>query len=163
MAEAKRPDSPFMEIISAFYKLKATGPNRPPRFLLSICTGALFLSKLGIFNDKYCTTHHGIYDQVQKWNKEAVRGTKSKPGIILPARYVDNGEQEDGRIRVISSGGISCAIDAALHIVGLRARGTLGWDKGKDVAAQEILKTCGMLDYAYRYTDGVTFGEDFES
>jgi hypothetical protein len=77
-----------------------------------------------------------------------IKAAKSgeQPGTILPSRFVDCGE--DDRLRVISSGGISCGIDASLHIVRLR------------YGEKEAFDTAMLLDYAWRKTEGVTFGKN---
>ena len=59
---------------------------------------------------------------------------------------MDAGTNENG-VRIISSGGISCGIDAALHIVRRR------------YGVEEAWGTARLLDYAWRQTDGVVFDE----
>jgi transcriptional regulator GlxA family with amidase domain len=68
---------------------------------------------------------------------------------VLPARFVDSGIN-DSQVRIISSGGISCGIDASLHVVTLRA------------GEAEALDSAKLLDYAWRKTEGVVFGESFD-
>lgn len=76
----------------------------------------------------------------------AAAKTKSRPGTVIPARFVDSGVNGSG-LHIISSGGISCGIDASLHVV----RKLYGEDEAVSVAK--------VLDYAWRKTDGVVFGE----
>jgi len=71
-----------------------------------------------------------------------------QPGIVLPARFVDAGDNECG-VNIISSGGISCGIDASLYVV------------KKRYGTQEALETANLLDYAWRRTEGVVFGQKF--
>jgi transcriptional regulator GlxA family with amidase domain len=59
----------------------------------------------------------------------------------VAARFVDSGVNSNG-VRIISSGGVSCGIDASLYVVKLYA----GEDVAKAVAQQ--------LDYAWRKTEG---------
>lgn len=59
----------------------------------------------------------------------------------MASRFVDSGVNANG-VRIISSGGVSCGIDAALYIVKLHA----GEEEAKKVAQQ--------LDYAWRKTEG---------
>lgn len=77
----------------------------------------------------------------------AAAKTKSQPGTVIPARFVDSGVSSSG-LHIISSGGISCGIDASLHIV----KKLYGEDEAVSVAK--------LLDYAWRKTDGVVFGDD---
>lgn len=114
----------------------------------SICTGAIFLGTLGIFNSLYCTTHYGAYAELAKILKDPKVKAPGSPGTLLPARYVDSGVNEWG-VRVISSGGIGCCLDAALHVVKLRC--------GED----EARETAEVLNYAWRQIDGVVFDQKF--
>lgn len=55
------------------------------------------------------------------------------------------------RVRIISSGGVSCGIDAALWVVNLR------WGES------EAKKVADTLDYAWRKTEGfVVLNEQLE-
>jgi transcriptional regulator GlxA family with amidase domain len=66
------------------------------------------------------------------------KGTKVVPGVPTDViRYVDAGTNEN-KVRVISSGGISCGLDATLYLVAQR----LGKYAAVDVAA--------MMEYAWR-------------
>lgn len=114
----------------------------------SICTGAFLLANLGIFDGRFCTTHWGNLDPtLVDWVDEAAARTKSQPGTVIPARFVDSGVNGSSGLHVVSSGGISCGIDASLHVV----RKLYGEDEAVSVAK--------VLDYAWRKTDGVVFGE----
>ena len=79
--------------------------------------------------------------------KEAAVRTQGIEGRVIPARFVDPGVSDDG-VHLISSGGISCGMDAALHVVKLLA------------GEQEAAATAQLLDYSYRKTEGVVFGPD---
>jgi len=143
----------FVKLTEAFSRL---GPrlsdDRHPRILLSICTGSLFLSALSVFTPGlFCTTHWASYDRLAKLAREAAvrtHGSESSAGVVIPARFVDSGLNADG-VRIISSGGISCGIDAALYVVKML--------KGDNVA----IETAGLMDYAWRKTEGVVFGEQY--
>jgi transcriptional regulator GlxA family with amidase domain len=70
--------------------------------VLSVCTGALLLAKAGLLDGLRITTHHGALDLLR---------TLAPHSTIDPsARFHDNG-------KVITAGGISAGIDAALHVV----------------------------------------------
>jgi putative intracellular protease/amidase/YHS domain-containing protein len=69
---------------------------------MSICTGAFTLAKTGLLAGKAATTHHGAYAEL------AMRF----PDIHVKRgyRFVDEGA-------VASSGGLTCGIDLAFHVV----------------------------------------------
>lgn len=68
----------------------------------SVCTGAYFLAEAGLLAGRKATTHHGAFKHFGE----------TYPGIeLLTNRYVDEGP-------VVTSGGVSCGIDMALHLVG---------------------------------------------
>lgn len=113
----------------------------------SVCTGAFFLAKNGVFDDgRYFTTHWDFYEELIGYYKTAAQGAGGKPGTLIPARYVDSGLNKHG-VRIITAGGISCGIDAALHVVDMRA------------GEAEARETAELLDYAWRKTEGVQFGK----
>ena len=69
---------------------------------MSVCTGAFLLAKTGLLNGKTATTHHGSYARFGMTMKEV----RMKRGY----RFVDEGN-------VATSGGLSCGMDLALHVV----------------------------------------------
>lgn len=71
--------------------------------MLSVCTGALMLGKLGLLDGLSATTYHTAFDELQA----VAPNTTLRPG----ERFVDNG-------RVITSAGVSAGIDMALYVVG---------------------------------------------
>ncbi|KAK0708060.1 ThiJ/PfpI family protein [Lasiosphaeris hirsuta] len=145
--QASDVGGPFMNLLAAFAQLGPT-PGANPRILLSVCTGAIFLGALGIFNEHLCTTHWASYDALSQRVKDAAARTQChRPGRVVATRYVDSGLNSNG-VRIISSGGISCGIDASLHVVKLRC------------GEAEAIKTSQLLDYAWRKTEGVVFWED---
>jgi len=101
---------------------------------------------VGAFNGLYCTTHWAAYPLLADTAKAGAVRTSGRPGTVIPARFVDAGVH--GALHVISSGGVSCGIDASLHVIKLRY--------GEDIAAE----TAQLLDYAWRKTDGVVFSGD---
>jgi transcriptional regulator GlxA family with amidase domain len=70
--------------------------------VISVCTGALLLAKLGILDGLKSTTHHGAF----KLLAEIAPGTE----IVRNVRFVDNG-------KVITAAGISAGIDMSLHVI----------------------------------------------
>lgn len=105
------------------------------------------MAALGIFDGLFCTTHWGSLPKLVQYVDDAAAQTRSQPGSVIPARFVDAGKNKAG-VHVVSSGGISCGIDASLYVV------------GKMYGEEEALETARLLDYAWRRTDGVAMGED---
>lgn len=128
----------LLDIATTFAKL---GPRegRGERIILSICTGALFLGYAGIFDGLSATTHHLALDTLQTLCNEYKARTKGAKGTTVERgrRYVDAGLNGYG-VRVVSSGGISCGLDACLWLVGLVC--------GRDMA----VNVAGMMEYAWR-------------
>ncbi|KAK5654760.1 hypothetical protein OQA88_7085 [Cercophora sp. LCS_1] len=140
--QCSESDGKFMELILSYSRLAARKEDRT-RILLSICTGALFLGQLGIFNGRVCTTHWAAYGDLKARLKIASETSpESKSGTVVAARFADSGLNSHG-VRIISSGGVSCGIDACLWVVRLRC----GETEAKTVA--------DSLDYAWRKTEGV--------
>jgi transcriptional regulator GlxA family with amidase domain len=135
----------LLEIVAEFAKL----PPSPrigggERVIMSICTGALLLGYAGVFDGLVATTHYLALDQLRTVCADYVKrtpgakGTEVVPGVPTDSiRYVDDGTNTHG-VRVISSGGISCGLDATLYLVAQR----LGKYTAIDVAA--------MMEYAWR-------------
>lgn len=71
--------------------------------LLSVCTGALLLGKIGLLDGLSATTHYGSLDVLAEIAPTAT--------ICPDERYVDNG-------KIVLSAGVSAGIDMALYIVG---------------------------------------------
>ncbi|GIZ38559.1 hypothetical protein CKM354_000197500 [Cercospora kikuchii] len=122
-----------------------SNPWRSRQPLLSICTGAAFLGTLGLLGGKTCTTHFGYIPTLEGICKKA-----GKEANVEKKRFVDAGETNKG-MRILTSGGISCGIDASLWIVGQ----LVGLEEARGVAR--------MMDYRWVFDkDGegsVTEGE----
>ncbi|KLU82897.1 hypothetical protein MAPG_01965 [Magnaporthiopsis poae ATCC 64411] len=145
-AQLGQDGGPFMNLICSFEILGPRASASHPRLLLSICTGALFLGSVGVFNGLHCTTHWAYYEELTGFNVEsATRAVAATPGKVLAARFVDAGVNSSG-VRIVSAGGVSCGIDAGLHVVKVFAG---------EAAAREVAEG---LDYAWRKTDGVVLG-----
>jgi transcriptional regulator GlxA family with amidase domain len=69
---------------------------------MSVCTGALLLAETGLLNGRAATTHHAAYRELEVRYPQV----RVKRGL----RFVEDGN-------VASSGGLSCGIDLALHVV----------------------------------------------
>lgn len=70
--------------------------------LLSVCTGALLLGKIGLLDGLDCTTHFMALDLLEK--------IAPKAKVHRDGRFYDNG-------KIITSAGVSAGIDMAFYMV----------------------------------------------
>jgi transcriptional regulator GlxA family with amidase domain len=89
--------------------------SKDTKITMSVCTGAMLLSKAGLLDGKECTTWHGAIDVLQKITPQ----TK----VHKNTRFVDNGQ-------IITTAGVSAGIDGALHVVSR----LFGEEKAEEVA-----------------------------
>lgn len=111
-----------LALISAFAALPRRQDGRP-RVLLSVCTGSLFLAAQGVLGGLTAVTHPMFVDQLRTLSSENAQGGKG--ANVVDKRFVVNQVNHSG-VRVVTSGGISCGLDASLwlveHIAGKAAR-----------------------------------------
>jgi len=96
--------------------------NSTTKIVMSVCTGALLLSQLGLLDGKMVTTHASMLDTLQKLNP--------KVKVLSNTDVVEHG-------KLISTAGINGGIDGALRIVAklkgnkeaLFTAAILGYDK----------------------------------
>lgn len=120
-------------LIRAFLKHgNKNGPSGRDPWLISICTGALLVASAGSFVGLTATTHWGGIPQLQQIC--TLQG--GPPSAIVRKRWVDAGTNGNG-IHVLSSGGISCGLDAMLYFI----KTVLGPQYAADIAA--------MMDYVW--------------
>lgn len=143
------PNKPWfdelLDVVTAFAKLSPSPRiDAGERVIMSICTGALLLGYAGVFDGLKAMTHYRALDQLCGVCADCVKRTPGTKGtkVVLDVptdaiRYVDAGLNES-KIRVISSGGISCGLDATLYLVSQRL--------GKDTA----VSVAEMMEYAWR-------------
>lgn len=70
--------------------------------VLSVCSGALVLAKAGLLKGLRATTHHLVYDELEKLAPDT--------DVVKGQRFIDNG-------KVITSAGISSGIDMSLYVI----------------------------------------------
>lgn len=70
--------------------------------VLSVCTGALLLAKVGLLDGLKSTTHHSAF--------ELLGQLAPSTEIVRNARFVDNG-------KVITAAGISAGMDMSLYVI----------------------------------------------
>lgn len=90
--------------------------------LLSVCTGAMLLGKLGLLDGLPSTTHHTTFDEYQVIAPKTI--------LIRNKRFVDNG-------KIVTSGGISAGIDMSLYMV------------EKLLGREAVEKTVKEMEYLY--------------
>lgn len=76
--------------------------SQDAEIVLSVCNGAYILAKAGLLNGLQATTTRSLID--------GLANAGSNITVVHNTRYVDNG-------KVITSGGLSAGMDAALHVV----------------------------------------------
>jgi transcriptional regulator GlxA family with amidase domain len=94
--------------------------------VMSVCTGAFLLAKLGLLDGLNATTHHEFLAEL--------RALAPTANIDATVRFHDNG-------KFITSAGISAGIDSSLHVI---ARFL-----GKDIAK----RTASSMEYTYDFID----------
>ncbi|MCG8685386.1 MAG: DJ-1/PfpI family protein [Desulfobacterales bacterium] len=71
--------------------------------IMSVCSGALILAKLGLLKGLSATTHYQIFDELKNIEPDA--------NIIQDQRFTDNG-------KILTSAGVAAGIDMCLYMVG---------------------------------------------
>jgi transcriptional regulator GlxA family with amidase domain len=70
--------------------------------VLSVCTGALLLAKIGLLDGLSATTHHAALDELRRHGPRV--------SVCEDRRLVDNG-------RIVTSAGVAAGIDMSFHVV----------------------------------------------
>ena len=130
-----KPEHEVFQLVKSFVELPHHDLE-PERIVLSICTGAFFLGSVGCLTTKKATTSHLALDVL----KEFCQSTGGAE--IVTARFVDAGLLATGT-RVITSGGISCGLDASLHVVEIC------------VSVEVARQVTKILEYAWRREEGM--------
>jgi transcriptional regulator GlxA family with amidase domain len=102
-----------LDLIKAFAALPKK-ENGGVRVLLSVCTGSLFLAEAGVLGGMTATTHPRYYGKLREIVKVKGEG-KTK---VVEERFVVNRTDVGAGLRIITAGGVSSGIDAALWLVG---------------------------------------------
>jgi len=123
--EPAKKDLALLNLIKTFVNC----PSAHPRTLISICTGAELCGLAGAFRGKTATTHWAALSTLQE-----ICGDTT---TVVRKRWVDGGVDTSG-LRVISSGGISCGIDACLYLV------------SQKLDTQTAVNIAQMMDYDWK-------------
>lgn len=108
--DALGKDEGLVEILRRFAGLSVVDGRE--KWLLSVCTGALFLGAAGLLHQKTVTTHWAALETLNEICTKA--GSNAD---VVRKRFVDAGKQAGG-VRMITAGGVSCGMDAALWVAG---------------------------------------------
>lgn len=166
-------------LLKCFSELRTPSPRGCQRVLMSICTGALIVGYSGAFSHLTVTTHYEGLDKLIQYCKSKGEGTTVVPDIrknpdnqSVPVngkvpdieqwawdgyktaqkqnkRWVDAGCNACG-VRVISSGGISCGIDASLFLVSELEK----WEKNgrcNKLGIEQAQLGARIMEYAWRW------------
>jgi transcriptional regulator GlxA family with amidase domain len=105
--------SPHVLIIPGGFGTRALLKNEPvlawlrtqtasAELVMSVCTGAFLLARLGLLDGLRATTHHECLDDLRALAPAAT--------VDATARFHDNG-------KILTAAGISAGIDCSLHVV----------------------------------------------
>jgi len=86
--------------------IKGIAPST--KITASVCVGAFFAAKAGLFANLNATTHHGLLDRLVDWTKD--QGTT----VLRGPRYVDSGHEGP---MIWSSAGVSAGIDMSFALL----------------------------------------------
>ena len=73
------------------------------KVLMSVCTGAFHLGRAGLLEGRRATTHHEHWESFRDQFPDVI--------LVPGRRFVDEGN-------IVTAGGLTSGIDAALHVVG---------------------------------------------
>lgn len=91
--------------------------------VMSVCTGAFILARAGLLDGLPATTHHGFFD--------AFESEFPKVTLVRGRRFVDNG-------KLVTAGGLTSGIDAALHVVARRFGDTVAQQTADELEHDSI-------------------------
>lgn len=134
LEEFARTGCPEIEFVKAFNALPPK-EGADERIMFTVCTGALLAAAAGALRGMRATTHHMALEVLR-----GIDGTievVSSFGEEEVGRYVDGGRNGSG-VRVVTAGGITCGLDAALFVAELKA--------GREAAAFEAV----MIEHEWK-------------
>lgn len=104
----------------------------------TVCVGAFFGAKAGLFANRRATTHHGFIGRLKDWTKD--QGTE----VIAGPRYVDGGGT---RPAILSSAGVSAGIDLAFHMLERFASDDPAKGRDARLATQNLMEWNGTTNW----------------
>lgn len=109
-------DEKLLEWIRSFVLSNVDMPGGKRKVILSICTGSLILAAAGILDGMKITTHHNARALVKNLVEEHGGEAEVVEDRIVEQVFRGKGGEDLGT-DVITSGGVSGGIDAALYLV----------------------------------------------
>lgn len=92
------------------------GPAQNAGMICTVCIGAFFGAKAGIFAGRQATTHHQLLDRLNDWiGSTSALPPDQRAEVLYGPRYAVN---PDGAPLVVSSAGVSAGMDLAFYILG---------------------------------------------
>ncbi|EEH21887.1 hypothetical protein PABG_04103 [Paracoccidioides brasiliensis Pb03] len=149
-----------LQLLLRFSQLETLSPRGCRRVLMSICTGALIAGLSGAFSNLTVTTHYSGLQQLKEYCQRGGQGTIVDPDIgeggyvgyaagqLNSKRWVLS-DRSGCAVRVISSGGISCGLDASLFLVSELEV----WKDGhlENIGLEKAHQCARIMDYAWRW------------
>lgn len=112
-----KEDVGVLKFAKKFSELK-NEEGKENRVMFSVCTGGLLLAATGALTGLKVTTHHWVIEVLPKVEPTAtVISAFANKGL---GRYVDGGQNKNGT-RILTAGGVTCGLDAALYLGELKA------------------------------------------
>lgn len=132
---------PVTKVIKEFAALpsRPTTDTRPPRVLLSICSGAFFLAVAGVLANRRVTTHHLLIKDLEAFCAKLYGAGTTE---VVRKKFVDVGTLDNG-IRVVASGGLTSGFDASLYAIELITN------------TKEAERVSEVLDYQWVKSEGL--------
>ncbi|MCJ1280352.1 hypothetical protein MMC21_008179 [Puttea exsequens] len=109
-------DVPEVNFIKAF-STKTRNLGSEERIAFSVCDGSLFLGAVGALSGLCATSHHRTLDALKNFDGSIDIIDSTANGRVR--RFVDGGVNEAG-VRIVTAGGVTCGLDAALHVAELK-------------------------------------------
>ncbi|KAG5291636.1 ThiJ/PfpI family protein [Histoplasma ohiense] len=149
-----------LQLLLTFSQMTTPSPRGCKRVFLSICTGALVAGLAGVFSNMVVTTHYAGLEKLGEYCRMAGQGTVIEPDIGNGGyEGYSNAQQHSWRwvtlnrpgfgVNVISSGGISCGLDASLYL--LSELEVMKDGQREKVGVAKAHRCARIMEYAWRW------------
>ncbi|KAK2731558.1 hypothetical protein FQN55_004660 [Onygenales sp. PD_40] len=153
-------ENQHLELLLKFLQLTTASERGCHRVLMTICTGALIAGLVGALSHSTVTTHYEGLDNLKRYCEMGEQGTKVIPDIgDGDWKGFKDAQKQMSRwatticpgygVKIISSGGISCGLDASLYLVSELEV----WKDGKleKVRIKKAHMCARIMEYAWRW------------